>query len=281
MMKCRHPSAARRAVAKLAFLSDGTVDRVDGAGRFIQKIANTIRFEHFWKRHVASNPDLKVVPSFTANRSKHPIWDIAIEKVTALATDGQVLEFGTNNGGWLHYLVNRLPQTMTLHGFDCFEGLPEEWDGLPRGAIRGFGFPAELWGDDKAKREAVLEEFKRTEVMPTPPQPNIRIHSGLFSEALPRYMPNGEVPRDIRLIHFDADLYISTRPVLDTLCGQMDYEYFILFDEFYSANHEFRAWVEFIELFKLGNWKVAATSEDGVQVLVHMNPGAGPSGAAG
>ncbi len=221
---------------------------------------------------MAGNPEMQVVPSFTKARSKHPIWDIAIQQVHRLGGNGQILEFGTNNGGWLYYFVNSLPETIVLHGFDCFDGLPEEWDGLPRGSIKGYGFPAELWADDRQKREKLLVEFQRTGSMPVPPQPNIRVHSGLFSECLPRYLKGGDVPRDIRLIHFDADLYMSTRPVLDTLCGQMNYEYFILFDEFYSANHEFRAWVEFVDLFKISNWKVAASSEDGVQVLIHMNP---------
>jgi hypothetical protein len=272
MKNCNHPSVIRRAIAKFAFLPTSAAQKIDNMGQLIQKIANTIRFEHFWAHHMASNHRLRVVPSFAKSRSKYPIWDIAIEQIGRLGGSGQILELGTNNGGWLYYFVDRLPETIELHGFDCFEGLPEKWDGLPRGSIRGFGFPAELWGKDPGKREELLAEFKRTGSMPVPPQPNIRIHSGLFSESLPRYLKGGAVPRDIRLIHFDADLYISTRPVLDTLCGQMDYEYFILFDEFYSANHEFRAYVEFVELFKLRNWKVAATSEDGVQVLIHMNP---------
>lgn len=247
------------------------IQRLDNFGQLIQKVANTLRFEHFWAKHMAGNPELQVVPSFTKSRSKHAIWDVAIERVKRLGSSGQIVELGTNNGGWLYYFVSRLPQNIVLHGFDCFEGLPEEWDGLPRGSIRGFGFPAELWGTDLEKRKELLAEFRRAGSMPVPPQPNIRIHSGLFSECLPRYLAGGEVPTDIRLIHFDADLYMSTRPVLDTLCGQMNYEYYILFDEFYSANHEFRAWFEFVELFKLRTWKVVATSEDGVQVLIHVN----------
>jgi len=271
-MKCRHPSLARRTLARLAFLPPIALDKIDQTGTLVQKLANTLRFEHFWNRHVGTNPDVRIFESFTKNRSKHPIWNDTIDRVKTLGSSGQILEFGTNNGGWLYYFVNRLPSDMQLHGFDCFEGLPESWDGLPRGAIRGFGYPAELWGKDEAVRAEIQERFERTGVMPTPPQSNIRIHSGLFSETLPKYLSNGLVPQDIRLIHFDADLYISTRPILDTLCGQMDYEYYILFDEFYSVNHEFRAWMEFVALFKLSNWKVAAASEDGVQVLIHVNP---------
>ena len=47
-------------------------------------------------------------------------------------------------------------------------------------------------------------------------------------------------------MHMDADIYISTRPVLDTLLGPLRYRYLVLFDEFYSVNHEFRAGAEYI-----------------------------------
>lgn len=88
----------------------------------------------------------------------------------------------------------------------------------------------------------------------------MRIEPGLFSEALTRYLKDGWPP-DLRLVHMDADIYISTRPVLDTLCGPLRYRYLILFDEFYSVNHEFRAWREFTTLFGIDDWRVAHRSE--------------------
>lgn len=160
---------------------------------------------------------------------------------------------------------------MRFVGFDCFEGLPEAWDTLPAKSIKGFGMPLELWGKDPEVRKNVLAEFEASGVMPRPPQPNISIESGLFSESVPRYLSAG-IPKNVVFIHFDADLYISTRPVLDTICGQLKNEYYILFDEFYSANHEFRAWIEFVDLFKHYDWRVVAAAEDGVQMLFHVNP---------
>lgn len=92
----------------------------------------------------------------------------------------------------------------------------------------------------------------------------MRIEEGLFSEALTRYLKD-DWPRDLRLVHMDADIYISTRPVLDTLLGPLRYRYLVLFDEFYSVNHEFRAWREFTSLFHVEDWRVVAASEDGAQ----------------
>jgi hypothetical protein len=87
---------------------------------------------------------------------------------------------------------------------------------------------------------------------------------------VPRFLCGG-VPQDIRLIHFDADIYMGTRPVLDSICGQLGYRYYVLFDELYSVNHEFRAWTEFVENFNVEKWRVVAISEDGVQALFEVN----------
>ena len=38
-------------------------------------------------------------------------------------------------------------------------------------------------------------------------------------------------------------------------------------------NHEFRAWLEFVDLYKATDWRVLAASEDGSQVLIEMNSG--------
>ena len=268
--KCHHPGRARQLLTKFSFVGEPAALALNRFGVFVQKIANTLRFEHFWRRFVAADPDTVIVPSFTQSRSKHPIWDIAIAHARALGETGTVLEFGTNNGGSLLYFWRHLPKTMTLHGLDCFEGIPEAWDSLPKGAIKGFGYPSELWVDHTELRPGIEVEVKATGNIPQPPQDNIRIHKGLFAHTLPPLLSAG-VPQDIRLIHFDADIYMGTRPVLDTICGQIGYRYYILFDELYSVNHEFKAWMEFVELFNIEKWRVVAISEDGVQTLIEVN----------
>ena len=269
--RCRHPAILRRAIAGLSVLGSGFANAINEAGVLLQKVGNTLRFEHFWDRYVSGNPDVVILPSFTRSRTKRPIWDIALTKAQELGTTGQVLEFGTNNGGSLMYFWRHLPSTMHLVGFDCFEGIPESWDSLPKGAIKGYGAPVELWADDPVMKSKVIEQAARGEGFPPPPQRNITIEKGLFSATVPRYLRDG-VPPDIRLIHFDADIYMGTRPVLDSIAGQITYSYFILFDELYSVNHEFRAWMEFVDLFSVESWRVVAISEDGVQALIHVNP---------
>lgn len=275
-----HIGRARRLLAAIEPLVGGLAKPLERLGLLLQKISNTLRFEAFWRSKVAGDSRAVVVPTFNKSDGKHPIWNVALNWLAEEgAAEGVVLEFGTNNGGWLKYFVDRAPATLSFVGFDCFEGLPEEWDGLPAGAIRGYGAPVELWNDDPQRRAEIIAACERGEPFPPPPQANVRIESGLFSDTLPRVLADG-LPADLRLVHFDADLYISTRPVLDMLCGRLTHRYLILFDEFYSVNHEFRAWNEFVALFALRDWRVLAASADGSQVLIEMNASA-PLSAAG
>jgi hypothetical protein len=276
----QHPGRVRRLLARLRGLPPAVLDRIDAGASVVQKAVNAVRFEDFWRQHVYADPRTVIVPTFSKTSPKHSIWNVAIKWIDAAGADGTMLEFGTNNGGSLYYFASRLPATMKFAGFDCFEGIPEAWDGLPAGAIKGYGLPLELWSGTPELKQQVLSEFERTGRFPAPPQPNVRIEPGLFSEALTRYLKDGWPP-DVRLVHMDADIYISTRPVLDTLCGPLKYRYLILFDEFYSVNHEFRAWREFTALFDIKDWRVVAASADGSQVLIEVNCGAEPGSRRG
>ncbi|UFW47064.1 MULTISPECIES: hypothetical protein [Bradyrhizobium] len=269
--KPRHAGRFRRLLAPLSSLPSVAIDKIEWFGVTAQKIANTLRFEHFWREKIAKDHRVTIVPTFNKTTGKHPIWNVALNWINTNSASGTILELGTNNGGSLKYFVDHLPQAFRLAGFDCFEGLPESWDGLPAGSIKGFGGPVELWADEPDKRREIVANLERGITFPPPPQPNVEIESGLFSESVTRYLMKNGWPRDLRLIHFDADLYISTRPILDTICGTLKYRYLILFDEFYSVNHEFKAWSEFVDLYKLSDWRVLAASEDGSQLLIEMN----------
>lgn len=269
-----HAGWVRRFISAVEPVLGGLAWPLERLGLNLQKLANTLRFEGFWRDKVVGDTRTVVVPTFNKVDRKHPIWNVALNWMSSEGiSDGLVLEFGTNNGGWLKYFIDRSPESMLFVGFDCFEGIPEEWDGLPAGSIRGFGAPVELWSDDPAQRARVIEDAERGIPFPVPPQLNVRIESGLFSDTVPGMLRNGLL-KDLRLVHFDADLYMSTRPVLDMVCGRLTHRYLILFDEFYSVNHEFRAWNEFIALFALRDWRVLAASADGSQMLIEMNASA-------
>jgi hypothetical protein len=135
------------------------------------------------------------------------------------------LEFGVWQGASLRSWSNLLRNPLSaLHGFDSFEGLPEAWDRFPKGtfAVKG-GLPQ---FDD----------------------PRVLLHQGWFHETLPDFV----LPAHERLLlNLDADLYSSTRYVLETLREAICPGTIILFDEFHDRQHEVKAFSEFMETHRM------------------------------
>jgi Macrocin-O-methyltransferase (TylF) len=131
------------------------------------------------------------------------------------------LEFGVWQGAslcvWSRLLRNPLS---SLHGFDSFEGLPEAFSTLPKGSFDVKG---------------ALPQFD---------DPRISLHKGWFHETLPGFV----LPEHERLlINLDADLYLSTKYVLDTLREAICPGTIIIFDELNERLHELKAFSEFLE----------------------------------
>jgi hypothetical protein len=132
------------------------------------------------------------------------------------------LEFGVYYGNsircWAKILTH--PQA-SLHGFDSFEGLPEDWD------------------DDRPKGE-----FNMDGRMPEIADKRVELHKGWFSDTLPKF----EVPQHDRLvIHLDADLYSSTDFVLRELEPHIAAGTILIFDEFCDRQHELRAFQHYLD----------------------------------
>lgn len=144
------------------------------------------------------------------------------------------LEFGVYRGAslraWSRLLHNPLS---SLHGFDSFEGLPESWDSFkPKGTF-----------DVKGK----LPEFD---------DPRVVLHHGRFDTTLTSFI----LPKHQRLvINLDADLYSSTKFVLDTLQDAIKPGTIIIFDEFCDRLHELQAFSEFIEATRMTFCFLSAT----------------------
>jgi hypothetical protein len=151
--------------------------------------------------------------------SREQVFGIAAKDIA----DREVLylEFGVYYGNsmrtWSGLLRN--PKSR-LHGFDSFEGLPESWD-----LIAGKG------------------AFAIDGAMPAIEDPRVSFFKGFFSETLPRYI----VPAHERLfVNLDADLYSSTKTVLDFLKPHISLGTYLYFDEFQSREHEPKAFDEFL-----------------------------------
>ena len=133
---------------------------------------------------------------------------------------GLCLEFGVASGSSIRKLAAIIDDP--IHGFDTFNGLPEDWSGT-------------------------LEARGKFARPGTPKVPaSVSLHAGLFDATLPPFLENHSDPA--RFIHIDCDLYSSTRTVLDLLRERLVNGTVIVFDEYFNYPnwqvHEYRAFQE-------------------------------------
>lgn len=137
------------------------------------------------------------------------------------------LEFGVFEGQsfakWMD--LNRDPESR-FYGFDTFTGLPTDW---------GVHF----------KRG----HFDVEGEVPTIDDPRGKFIKGLFQETLPGFLTTLGPPGRQLVVHNDSDLYSSTIYTLAMLDSRIVPGTILIFDEFASPMHEFRAWNDYSEAF--------------------------------
>lgn len=135
------------------------------------------------------------------------------------------LEFGVWTGKSMRYWSSALKHSEAkLHGFDSFEGLPEDFD------VDG-GPTVKSTHDVKGK-------------IPHIDDSRVKFFKGWFEEVLPTY----QLPEhDILVIVLDADLYSSTLYVLNYLRSYIKPGTFIYFDDMSRPDHEPRAFAAFMK----------------------------------
>jgi hypothetical protein len=144
------------------------------------------------------------------------------------------LEFGVWQGRSIRYWSERLRNPDSrFHGFDSFEGLPESWNMLFKKGL-----------------------FSTNGQAPQIDDARVQFFKGWFEDTLPQYTPP---PHDQLVINIDADLYSSTKLVLNALKDYIAIGTYIYFDEFCDRNHELRAFDEFLAQTKM-RFEVAAAS---------------------
>jgi macrocin-O-methyltransferase TylF-like protien len=134
---------------------------------------------------------------------------------------GMALEFGVGEGSTLRIIAEHCPGRLVA-GFDVFTGLPETWRS---------DFPAGHFA-----QEAL------------PEVPGAELVVGLFEDTLPGFLEqHGDT---IAFLHLDADLYSSTRTVLDAAGSRLRGGSVVVFDEYFNypgwQDHEHKAWLEFV-----------------------------------
>lgn len=136
---------------------------------------------------------------------------------------GLMLEFGVKRGATIRNIAALT--AATVHGFDSFEGLPEDWAGT---SMR------------KGK-------FSIRGALPKVP-PNVVLHPGWFNETLPDFVRAQQGP--VAFVHIDSDLYSSAQTIFETLGDWLIAGSVIVFDEYFNfpawEQHEFKAFQEFV-----------------------------------
>jgi Flp pilus assembly protein TadD len=138
--------------------------------------------------------------------------------------DGLVLEFGVRFGTSIRQIASLV--TQDIHGFDSFQGLPEQWNGEAKGSYSTQG------------------------KLPKVPR-NVKLHAGWFENTLPEFLKSN--PGPVRLMNIDCDIYSSTKTVLDLLSDRIVPGTMIVFDEYvgneFWRDDEFKAFQEAVSRY--------------------------------
>jgi O-methyltransferase len=144
------------------------------------------------------------------------------------------LEFGVSHGhSFKWWIENNQNKNSRFYGFDTFTGLPENWGFFKK-------------GDMGAKIPIVDDE--RGKFIP-----------GLFQDVLSTFL-NDFKCSSRKVIHLDADLYSSTLYVLTMLTTFLKKDDIIIFDEFNTPLHEFKAFTEFSQAYYLKSTVIGAVN---------------------
>lgn len=156
------------------------------------------------------------------------------------------LEFGVAAGEsikwWLAH--NRAPES-SFTGFDCFEGLPEDWDHKAKGDFSTGG------------KTPVVNDSRCGFVV------------GIFQDTLQGFLKSRDKQEFRRplVVHLDADIYSATLFVMFTLLPHLRKGDILIFDEFSSPLGEFKAFVDF-ELATGIKWRLIGAVNNYRQIAI-------------
>lgn len=174
------------------------------------------------------------------------------EVIQLVYLGGAWLEFGVREGQTIQWTLDKKPNQV-IHGFDSWEGLPEEWN-----------TGAQVW--KKGEMSVPMPKFSS----------NVKLYKGWFEDTID---PWKEQNNDwISYLHIDSDLYSSAKTVLTKLNDRIVPGTLIVFDELINfrlmqkmntwAQHEWKALMEWQFEFKREVSPVARTSMNQVAFRV-------------
>jgi O-methyltransferase len=157
------------------------------------------------------------------------------------------VEFGVHTGGsitrWSQR--NKHPESR-FYGFDSFEGLPEDWTPTVK-----------------------KDYFDLGGKIPVIDDARVTLIKGWFQNTLPEFLKDFRADKPL-VIHNDSDLYSSTLFALTSMDQFIKPGSLIIFDDFNSALHEFRAWNDYCRAFMRDGSPVALTAQYAEQIAFVM-----------
>ena len=186
---------------------------------------------------------LKSAPVYSDPRARKCMWEEVVLNNTI--DKGIILEFGVGDeAGSIEWFPKYYPG-VPVYGFDSFEGLPESWDLGAHVVPKG--------------------HFSTNGIIPKTEFKEISFVKGLFNDTLPEFLSTHK-DKKVKIIHLDADLYSSTKYVLDQIYDHLSIGTIILFDELthfpehleyvHNRQHEYKAFKEFCEKYPKFDFEV-------------------------
>lgn len=170
------------------------------------------------------NEHLASVKAIRGNDATEAMLALMRDGLAQAPMEGLVLEFGVATGLTIREIAKaRTP----VYGFDSFEGLPEDWRS---------GYAAGAFAQEPPNVDGV------------------EMVVGWFNATLPKFLD--EHPGPFAFVHMDADLYSSTKTVLDLAFDRFVAGTVIVFDEYFNypgwQEHEHKAFVDFLARYSGG-----------------------------
>jgi O-methyltransferase len=189
-----------------------------------------------YSERVDSLSHLTLLKDWIENNQPHPYYRYRTELFELVArtigsdTPISYLEFGVYKGASLSSWIKlNTSDKSEFTGFDSFEGLPEDWMG----------------GGSVTKRGT----FSTDNALPVFDDQRVKLVKGWFQDTLPLFLNKFSSDKQI-IIHCDADLYSSTMYVLCKMDAHIKQGTIVIFDEFSSMLHEFRALEDYTVSFR-------------------------------
>lgn len=158
-------------------------------------------------------------------------------------------EFGVFKGASIKYWSNLNNNVDSrFFGFDTFSGLPESWDNFTGGLQKGY--------------------FDTQGELPNLNDNRVSFVKGLFQDTLPGFVEDYG-SNNLLVVNIDADLYSSTLFVLTMAHEIIKKGTIIIFDEFSSVLHEFKAFEDYCQAYSV-KFEVIASSKTAKSYYAHV-----------